>query len=272
VKHARWLGVLLLVAATACATSGRSHLHATTTTSAPVEPERAEALLQSLRSSAAERQRLRGVASLSFDGAAGSVRSKQAIVVELPSHLRIEVLGFLSQAVAVLVTDGEHFELFRAEDRSRRNGAVYPGLLFEVAQIDLTPEEAAGLLLGAVPETPGLRIASAAGLDDGGVRLDLVDVDGTLRQRLDFDSVSRLQRVEAYAQGERLLWSAEFKDYQNLAGIDFAHEIELWFPSSQTQVGLVFKQVELNPTLPAGVFTLQLPAARAPASRTGAAG
>jgi hypothetical protein len=270
VKHARWLGVLLLVAATACATSGRSHLHGTT--SAPVEPERAQALLQSLHSSAAERQRLRGVASLSFDGAAGSVRSKQAIVVELPSHLRIEVLGFLSQAVAVLVTDGEHFELFRAEDRSRRNGAVYPGLLFEVAQIDLTPEEAAGLLLGAVPETPGLRIASAAGLDDGGVRLDLVDVGGTLRQRIDFDSSGRLQRVEAYAQGERLLWSAEYKDYHDLSGIDFAHEIELWFPSSQTQVGLVFKQVELNPTLPAGVFTLQLPAALAPPSRTGAAG
>ncbi len=269
-KQVRWLGVLLLVAAAACATPGRSPLHATT--SAPVEPERAEALLQGLRASATERQGLRGVANLSFDGAAGSVRSRQAIVVELPSHLRIEVLGFLSQALAVLVTDGENFELFRAEDRSRRNGAVYPGLLFEVAQIDLTPEEAAELLLGALPEVPGLRLASAAGLDDGGVRLDLVDVDGTLRQRLDFDPVGRLQRIEVYAQGERLLWSADYKDYRNLAGIDFAHEIELWFPSSQTQVGLVFKQVELNPTLPAGVFTLQVPAALAPPSRTGAAG
>jgi hypothetical protein len=236
-----------------------------------VDLTRAEALLAGMNESAAKRQTLRGMASFSFDGAVGNVRSRQAIVLETPSHLRIEVLGFLSQAVAVLVTDGEQFDLFRAENRSRRNGAVYPGLLFEVAQIDLTPEEGVALLLGAPPEQDGLLLASATGLEGGGVRIERVDDGGVLRQRLDFDAEGRLVRVETYAPGERLLWSAAYGDFRQVGDIDFAHEISLWFPSSQTQVQLVFKQVELNPTLPEGVFTLQLPSARWCPVRTGAA-
>ncbi len=78
-------------------------------------------------------------------------------------------------------------------------------------------------------------------------------------------------RVETYAPGERLLWSAAYGDFRQVGDIDFAHEISLWFPSSQTQVQLVFKQVELNPALPEGVFTLQLPSARWCPARTGAA-
>ncbi len=258
----RALGALLLVVVAACATPGRSPRHAAT--SMPVDPARAQALLDGLDANVAQRQRLRGIASLSFDGAAGSVRSKQAVVVEMPSHLRIEVLGFLSQALAVLVTDGERFELFRAEDRQRRSGDVYPGLLMEVAQIDLTPDEGVSLLLGTPPPVPDLRLASATALIDGGVLLDRVDRQGVLRQRLEFDPQGGLRRVEAYQTGERLLWSAEYGDVRDVGGVAFPHSIVLWFPGSQTQVGFVFKQVELNPELPAGVFTLQVPAASAP--------
>jgi hypothetical protein len=268
VKRARLLCALSLLALAACATPGRGRGHAKT--AFPADPQMAQGLLDALHEGAKDRRALRGIASLSFDGTAGSVRSKQAIVIEAPSHLRIEVLGFLSQAVAVLVTDGEYFDLFRAEDRSRRSGQVYPGLLLEIAQIDLTPEEGVALLLGIPPDAAGLLLASAAGLDDGGVRIDRVDGQGVLRQRIDFDAQGRIARVEAYEQGERLEWSAEYRDYRKVDGVDFAHEIALWFPSSQTQVEFVFKQLELNPTLPQGVFTLQLPRASRPAR--GAAG
>jgi hypothetical protein len=256
VKRGRRLGALLLVlAVSACATAGRGRGRATFA----VDPQQAQALLDRVQASGSERRALRGIASLSFDGTAGSVRSRQVIVVEVPSHLRIEVQGFLSQSVAVLVTDGEQFDLFRAEDRSRRSGPVYPGLLSEVAQIDLTPEEGVALVLGVPPEAGSLLLASGVGLDDGGVRLERVDTEGVLRQRIDFDAQGRLARVEVYEPGERLLWSAEYRDHRDVGGIDFAHEIALWFPSSQTQLELVFKQVELNPTLPEGVFTLPPP-------------
>ncbi len=259
-KRGLWLGALVWLGLTACATPG----HERAAARFPVDPQQAQALLDGLRVTSAERRSLRGIATLSFDGTAGNVRSRQVIVVDAPSRLRVEVQGFLNQTLAVLVTDSGQFDLFRAEDRSRRSGAVYPGLLFEVAQIDLTPEEGVALLLGAPPDPDGLLLASAAGIDGGGVRLDRVDPAGVLRQRLDFDSEGRLARVEAYEPGERLLWSAEYRGHQPIGGVEFAYEIVLWFPASQTQVELDFKQVELNPDLPEGVFTLPPPRTSGP--------
>lgn len=244
--------LLLALVLSACATTGRGRGTATF----PVDPQRAQALLDGLRERSAGRTSLRGIATLSFDGTAGSVRSRQVIVVEAPARLRIEVQGFLNQSLAVFVTDGERFDLFRAEDRSRRSGEVYPGLLYEVAQIDLTPAEGVSLLLGLPPDPGGLLLASAAGLDDGGIRLDQVDAEGVLRQRIDFDAQGRLARVEAYEPGERLLWSAEYRDYREAGGTSFAYGLTLWFPSSQTRVDLDFKQVEIDPVLPDGVFVL----------------
>ncbi|CAG0951426.1 hypothetical protein MYXO_00223 [Myxococcaceae bacterium] len=270
-KRASLLAIVLAAGLGACATAP-TRPPRPTATGAAVDPATAESLLGRMRSAAGERQSLRGVAQLSFDGAAGSVRSKQAIVVELPGKLRIEVLGFLSQALAVLVTDGQEFELFKAEDRSRRRGEVYPGLLMEVGQIDLTPEEGAALLLGSPPEMPDLRLASAVGLSDGGVGLDRVDSRGVLRERLDFAADGRVQRVERYEVNQRLVWSVDYRDYRDAGGIDFAHTLVLWFPSSQTTVELVFKQVELNPTLPSGVFTLQRASRLEPAGEAGHAG
>jgi len=230
----------------------------------PPDDARAQQLVDDMHAAAERRRALRGMASFSFDGSAGSVRSRQAIVLEQPSHLRIEVLGFLSQAVAVLVTDGQQFELFRAKGRVHRSGAVYPGLLFEVAQIDLTPAEGVALLLGAPPDVPGLRVAGAMGLEEGGVRVDLKDGRRVLRQRLEFDADGRLRRVESWAPGDRLVWSASYAHYQQLSGVEFAHAIELWFPESETRVELDFGSVQLNPELPPEVFHLDLPRARAP--------
>lgn len=251
------VGAVVWLALSACATPGYERA----ATRAPVDPQQAQVLLDELRAGTEQRRSLRGIATLSFDGTAGNVRSRQVIVVDSPSRLRVEVQGFLNQTLAVLVTDNGQFDLFRAEDRSRRSGAVYPGLLFEVAQIDLTPEEGVALLLGAPPEIDGLLLASAAGLDGGGVRVDRVDTAGVLRQRLDFDGEGRLSRVEAYEPGERLLWSVEYRGHRPVGSVPFAHELLLWFPASQTQVELDFKQVELNPELPEGVFALPPPRA-----------
>ncbi|MBW2716176.1 MAG: hypothetical protein JRD03_08870, partial [Deltaproteobacteria bacterium] len=63
-----------------------------------------------------ERQRLRGRARLAVDRKDGSVqlRGKQLVVLERPSRLRVEILGFLNQSLAVIATDGVGFEVYRA--------------------------------------------------------------------------------------------------------------------------------------------------------------
>lgn len=230
----------------------------------PVQPlppgdARPSALVADLARQARTRHSLRALAHLSLDGPAGSGRAKQVLVLERPARLRVETLGFLDQTVAVLVTDGERYRLFRTQERTLEEGRVHPALLYEVAGVALTAAEAVEVLLG-VPAPPlDLLPAGGALLPDGGLRIDLAGARGALQRRLEFDDQQRLRRVEVRDAG-RVLWEARFDEYRPVGAASFAHRVELRFPPTDTRARVSFRHVELNPELPPEVFVLRLPA------------
>ncbi|MGI9591291.1 MAG: hypothetical protein ACR2P8_07975, partial [Myxococcota bacterium] len=188
---------------------------------------------------------------------------------EKPGRLRVEIQGLLSQTVAVLVTDGSRYELFQAGDRSYHSGPVHPGLLWEQAHLDLTPEEAIDLLLGMPTPDPTLMPAGAATDAEASVRLDLADASGRVRRRARFDAAGLLRRVEVYdAQGERL-WAAEFDEYAPVDGMDFAHAVTLDVVSGGTRAEITLRDVQLNPTLSPDIFRLRAPQPPAAGAGTG---
>ncbi|HYB13444.1 MAG TPA: hypothetical protein VEG67_08225 [Myxococcota bacterium] len=229
----------------------------------PPDDPRPQALLSALAAEAEGRHSLRGSVKLSLDGPAGSFRASQVLLVEKPAHLRVEVQGFLSQTVAVLVTDGERFQLYRAGERSVEDGRVYPGLLWQVAQVDLTPEEAVEVLLGAPRVPPGLVPTQALRLHDGGIRVALGDPLGPSQRVLEWGPDAHLRRFETRTPGDSILWQAEFRDWQRKGDAWFAHAVALHFPVSKTEVELNFREVELNPELPSDAFVLPEPSSAA---------
>jgi hypothetical protein len=222
----------------------------------PAGDTRPAALLAALAAEAESRHSLRGAVKLSLDGPSGAIRASQVLVVEQPSHLRVEVQGFLSQTVAVLVTDGERFQLYRAGEHGVEDGRVYPGLLWQVAQVDLTPEEAVEVLLGAPRVPPGLVPTQALRLHDGGIRVAVGDALGPSQRVLEWDPDGRLRRFETRTPGDSVLWQAEFSEWQQVGGAWFAFSVALHFPVSKTEVELTFHDVELNPELPSDAFVL----------------
>jgi hypothetical protein len=225
-------------------------------TLAPGDP-RPEALLRELAAYARDRSSLRGLARLSLDGPAGSGRAKQILMLERPDRLRVEVLGFLNQTVALLTTDGRDYRLFRAEDRSWSGGPLRPGLLWEVAGIALTPAQAVSVLLGT-PEPPeGAELARAAALADGGLRVEL-DVPVRLgRLSLEFDTRSHLRRWSYRDADGAALFEVRFGEYRLVEGRAFAHAIELYDRVNGTEAKVSFASVELNPIFPPEVFVLE---------------
>lgn len=254
-----------LLFATACATPGSVW--------SPLPPgdPRAGALLAAWAEAAEERQGLRGRARLAVDGGDGEVRlrGRQLIALERPARLRVEVQGLLSQTVAVLVTDGSRYELFRANDRSYHSGPVHPGLLWEQTHLDLTPEEAIELLLGMPAPDPTLVPAAALTNVDAAVRLDLADAEGQVRRRVHFDAAGLLRRVEVLdGRGDRL-WSAGFDDYAPVDGVDFAHAVTLEVATGGTRAEITLKDVQLNPALSPDIFRLRAPQPPAAAAKPG---
>lgn len=224
---------------------------------APADP-RPAALLSAWSASAGSRHALRGVARLAVDGDGVRIRGKQVLVAARPARLRVEVLGLLDQTLAVLVTDGVRYQLFRAREHSLETGAVDPGLLWREASLALSPEEAVELLLGAPLPDPALRVHAARRKADGTILMELADASGRVRQILAFDAEGRLRLLERRGPGGRTLWEARYDDYEPVAGVPFAHEIRLDIAAGDTHVEISLRDVELNPVLSPELFRLEL--------------
>jgi hypothetical protein len=210
---------------------------------------RPPALIRAWQERASERRAMRGSARLAVDGETLHVRARQILVVERPSRLRVEVQGLLSQTLAVLVTDGPRYQLFRAEDRSFESGEVHPGLLWQVASLDLTPEEAIELVLGAPRLDAALVPLRAFETGDG-------EIGASSRM-----AAARRRASRAGAAAQVDAWRGEPATCRPLRRIPavsayFAHAIRVEAPN-RPRAELRLSGVELNPALPADIFRLR---------------
>ena len=208
---------------------------------------------------ARERQGLRARATLAVDADDARFRVRQVLVLERPSRLRVEVLGFLDQTVAVLVIDGPRYEFFNAEDRAYESGEVHDGLLWQYARIDLTPGEAIDLLLGAPLLDRTLHPIRAMANETGAVWADLVDDRGVVRERVGFDPDGRLTEFEVRDAVGALEWRARFEDYAEVEGSDVAHTIVLEGSAGGSRAEIALRDVELAPDFPSEIFQLRAP-------------
>jgi hypothetical protein len=241
----------LALAATACRTPGALR-------PLPADDPRPGLLLEAFERAGEARRALRGRARIEVDAGAGRrLAGRQVLVVERPARLRVEVLGLFDQALAVLTTDGDRFELFRAADLSFEEGPLRPELLWEQAHIALRPEEAIALLLGAPLPEPGLVAVAAAGSREGAVEVTLALPGGPERRRLAFDAQGRLSRISVFDPEGALEWVAAFEGYAPVGGVSFAHEITLYVAAGRTRAEIRLRDVELNPELPPGIWSVR---------------
>lgn len=210
-------------------------------------------LLAALDARASERQALRGRARIAVDADDGvRLRGSQVLVLERPDRLRVEILGFLGETEVVLTTSGESYELFLVGEQRYESGTLYPGLLWDVARIDLEPREVVDLLLGAPIPDHRLELTRALATPDGGVRLELAG--GGEREAFVFDAEGRLRHLERTRRG-RAPWEARFGEYETVAGTPLAHAIAFERAGARAEVSL--RDVELNPALPERLFRLR---------------
>jgi len=224
---------------------------------APEDPRPAQ-LLASFVAESQARRGLRGRARLSVDASAGDVRlrGRQVIALEKPGRMRVEIKALFDQTVAVLVTDAGEFELLRADDQSYRRGAIEPGLLWEIAGLDLAPRDAIELLLFAPSIDEHATLLSARRDGEGGIEIDLAGAEGQPSRRLRFDAEGRLSWVERFDAAGARGWRAEYSDYAAVGAVTFPHSLRI-ITAANTQAQVTLSDVELNPDLPAALFQLR---------------
>jgi hypothetical protein len=218
------------------------------------DDQRVVSLVGGLVATAEDRHSLVGAADVSLTSPDLRFSRPQRVALMRPSSLRIEVLGLFNQVAAILTTDGSRYQLYDATRPEIEEGRARPGLLWQVARVDLEPDEAIDLLLGA-PLDARSRVEAAHAGKDGRIRIAFRSpVDGGLRI-FEFDAESRLSRVRQWA-ADGLLWEAVYDDYRPVGDRSFAHEIEIRFPDQEARASFRFTAAELNPDLPPSAFVL----------------
>lgn len=230
-----------------------------------LDDPRPAALLQALEVRVGARSALRARAKLDLDAPDLSLDRPQRLAIARPARLRVEVLGLFDQVAAVVVTDGDTYQLYDARTHDLEEGVVEAHLLWRVARVDLEPAEAVDLMLGAPRPDPALLAGPARLFEDGAIGFARVDGRGVEREAYRFDAEGRLAEATRSDDRGRLVWRARFADYRPVAvstgdgGGPFAHDVTLEFPRVEARARLVFKHVVLADDLPDELFSLNLP-------------
>jgi len=163
--------------------------------------------------------------------------------------------------VAILVTDGERYQLYRSQTGRIERGPVKAELLYEVAGVPLRPQQLVALLLGAPLLPPGAQAADAEVGPAGSLRLHWLGAS------LAFDPEGRLRSyTEHPGDSGKVQVEVHYDEYDEQA---FARRVDLVFPAVGLRAVVEFREVELNPQLPLALFRLQA-AERGGASSRGA--
>lgn len=206
-----------------------------------------------------QHQSLSAALRVSLDAPDLRLRRPQRLALVRPTHLRVEVLGLFGQVAAVLVSDGATYQFFDARNGAVQSGPVSRHIFWDLARVDLTPQEVVELLMGAPIPNPSWQRAGTFALPEDAVSVDYVDASGVLRQQFDFDAEGLPRAVRSYDEMGRQVWSAGYDDYRDVDGSVFPFLVTLESERVEASARFAFQTVSLDPELPDALFQLGVP-------------
>ena len=232
--------------------------------SRPPSPHRAPAPLPSVAeldaALAARRhavQGLRAVARLRYTDGADTASARQAVVVERPDRVRVEVLSMLG-AVFLLVTNRGQLTAYVRDEHTVYRGAASPQNLARYARIGLPVDALVDLLL-ATPSAGAGGGPADVSFDSqrGAVLLQRVG-DGETH-RVWFSERALPVAAEVSDAAGDTAWRARFDDYQEAGGLAVATHVAVELPASAQALDVVLQDVDVNPRVDPSLFALQAP-------------
>ncbi len=216
-----------------------------------------EALVSQLAAAEAGITSLRGLASVSYGGPAGSGSASQVVIVALPDRARLETLTPLGTAALVLTIRGDELRFHSFLRHEYGVGRATPDLLGRLTRVPVPPAPLLRLLAGLAPlpldpQDPRLQVTVAS----GATQVD--SVEGPLWQRLWLGANHDIERGELGDAAGPLL-QFRFADRQPVDGHAFPQAISLEAMTAKTGLTLHYQTLRLNQPLPAELFELPPP-------------
>lgn len=198
---------------------------------------------------------LRGLARIEYRHPDGTNTSREALVVERPDRLRVEVLSLFGAVFVLTSQDGVFTAYARHEEKIYR-GAASSQNMWRYARIGLPVPDLVDLVLG----TPPQRSASWSDVtfddDTGWVQLTQDLEGGALVIWFEDDLPRAAELRDTYGEVQ---WRAMFGKYRALDGVMIARRIKLVVPREDHTVKIHLDEIDVNPEIDANSFTFVVP-------------
>jgi outer membrane lipoprotein-sorting protein len=199
---------------------------------------------------------LRGLARLRLRDGAQSTTSREAVVVERPDRLRVEVLSAFGSAF-VLTADKGALSAYAPSENTVYQGAASPENLARYAGVGVPVAALVDLMLGTPP--PSQSDDATVGFDPntGWTGLSELVPDGL---RVTWFSQAQVPvLVEQRDGNDAVLWRATFGNHEDHGGLLVPTYIALEVPSRSRAVEINLEGVDVNPQIDQSLFALQPP-------------
>jgi hypothetical protein len=199
---------------------------------------------------------VRGLARLRLRDGSQTNSSREAIVVERPDRLRVEVLSTLG-SVFVLTTDNGALTAFARNENTVYHGAASPENLARYAGLGLPVSALIDLVLGTPPPSQSPRGTVGFDPQTGWTGLAETVPDGL---RVTWFSTALVPVLVEQRDGKgEVLWRASFGEYEAHGGLLVATHIGLEVPASSRGIEIILENIDVNPALEDTLFALQTP-------------
>jgi hypothetical protein len=195
------------------------------------------------------------------------VRGTVQMLVGRGGQLRFEAEVALQGTVALLAVEREQFAFIDHQKHVVRKGPACPANVATLIRIPLLPREVAAILLGDAPlpaDSSGARVEW-----DGARRADVLVLPGPqgstlwlgLRRPHPATATWDVIYLEGQEAGGRGRWRVAYDDLERADGVTLPRLVRFAEPGKGWDDGVEIKIRErrLNPTFPAGAFTLTEP-------------
>jgi len=247
------VGVLVAVAVcgTGCATHRPPALHVPPATL----PSAAE--LQGALSARRDAVRsLRALAHLRYRDAEGAESSREAIIVDRPDRLRVEVLSLFGSVFVLTANHGAITAYARQEDTVYR-GPASPDNLWRYARLALPLNDVVDLVLGMPPARTARRAHVAFDAEVGAIRL-VQELDSGA-QTVWFSEATLPVAAAQHDTDGHPEWHASFADYEQHGALAIATRVGLELPQWSRSMEITLQDVDVNPDLDTSIFAFQIP-------------
>lgn len=204
---------------------------------------------------------LKGIAKVKITSADKNYSLKEVIIVQRPSSLRMETLGFFGQPLFFLTAKDNRFSILSLIENKFYQGRGTPEKLSTVFPLYLKSKDLFSILLGGTPlidypDLIGIGIVQEENL----YLVKFRQEQGETRQFLWVDPINfSIMKSEIYDSSENLVLKVEFDNYKTINGILFPMSTSVLLPLRSTKIKIDYSELEINTGINQNSFDLDVP-------------